>query len=127
MPTDRPARDRFDALFAGDLAAEIRGEFDERVAFGLPVADATAAVVEQFGGLLRDPDDGPVVLLALAALQLLNRGLQPAVRDAALELLEGGARFAGPTGDSTRDAERRRLLSELEAELLASVAVEGEA
>ena len=116
MPADRPPRDRYDALFAGDLAAEIRGEFDERVAFGLPVADASAAVVEQFGGLLRDPEDGPVVLIALAALQLLDRGLQPAVRDAALELLEGGITLGG---DPTRAADRRRLLDDLEDELAA--------
>lgn len=119
MHVDRPTRDRFDALFAGDLATEIRDEFDERVAFGLPVADASAAVIEQYGGLLRDPSDGPIVLIVLAALQLKNQGLQPAVRDAALELLEAGTDAFAAASDPSRRGELRDLLGALEDELAA--------
>ena len=90
FPDDTPPDDRFAALYASDLAAEVRSEFEDRVGFGTSVAEATAAVVQQFGRAMHDADNGPVILLALAALQLHHGQVEPAFRDAALELIDDG-------------------------------------
>lgn len=111
------AADRFAALYASDLAGEVRDEFEERVGHGLPVAEATAAVVERFAHALHDPDDGPVILLVTAALQLHHGRLDPAFRDAALDLIADGSALRAHAGDGGEVADRRRVLAELEEAL----------
>ena len=90
FPNDSPPDDRFAALYASDLATEVRQEFEDRMGFGTSAAEATAAVVQQFGQAMHDANDGPVILLALAALQLHHGQVEPAFRDAALELIDDG-------------------------------------
>jgi hypothetical protein len=110
--------DELEPLFASDLAAEVRREFSGRTDHGIPVPDATRDVLAHFSDLLADPQEGPVVFLALAGLQFRLRRLMPFVRDAALELIRTGeARRAYPTTDPTMNRQRKQLLATLEASL----------
>jgi hypothetical protein len=112
--------DLFLPLFASDLANDVRAEFEEKRGYGMNVADATAAVVAAFGDLLARPDEGPVVIVALAALQLREGRLLASIRDAALELLRDKQGFATRPGEPLaarrqREALRQALLAALES------------
>jgi len=119
--------DPFDALFAADVARDVRDEFVEQHAAGGGVAGATAAVVQRFRHLLGDPAEGPVVILALAAMQLRHRQLHASLRDAAVDLLNDPATLAVRPGEpSAFRAERDRLRRSL-LRALRDAAVVGEA
>lgn len=81
-------------ILASDLAVEISAEFNGRLAVGLDAADATRHVLGRFHSALSSAQDGPVVLIALAALQLREGQLQEVIRDAALDLIETGEALA---------------------------------
>jgi hypothetical protein len=100
-----------DALFASDLAREVRSEFNARRDEGMSVNDATSTIVASYGHVLSQPEEGPVVIVALAVLQLLERSLSATFRDAALDLLREGHGFATRAGENNtlrRDRERLR-------------------
>ncbi len=100
-----------DALFASDLAKDVRGEFNVRRDEGMSVNDATAAIVASYGHVLSRPEDGPVVIIAIAVLQLLERAPTATFRDAALDLLREGYGFVTRPGENVsfrRDRERFR-------------------
>ena len=82
--------DPFAPLFDSDLAGQVRESFEEMLDFGASVTAATQETVHRFEGALRDGRDGPVVILALAALQVRHRQVHASIRDAALELLRDG-------------------------------------
>ncbi|MBC8105832.1 MAG: hypothetical protein H7Z14_04525 [Anaerolineae bacterium] len=104
----------FAELFTSDLAAEVRGEFEERVGFGLSSKDATVHVVARFGSLLSDPNDGPVVIVCLAALQFEAGGLFQSFRDAAIELIDTReAQRAWKCFDHEAGQQRRAVLDRL--------------
>jgi very-short-patch-repair endonuclease len=106
------------SLLSSDLAQEIKSEFNGRLAIGLDVTGATQHVFAQFREALVDAHHGPVVILALAALQLKEHQLHAVIRDAALDLIRSGeaaGAFPAPTAD-LRQA-RRRLLEQVAAEL----------
>lgn len=97
-------------LFASDLARDVRAEYDEKRAVGLDVVDATRAVVAAFGEVLARHDEGPVVIFALAALQLHDGALNPGLRDAALDLLREGYGFLARPGEALADRHQREAL-----------------
>ena len=100
-----------DALFGSDLARDVRSEFNARRDEGLGVEGATAAVVQHFRHLLDRPEEGPVVIIAIAVLQLLEHAPTATFRDAALDLLREGYGFASRPGENLsfrRDRERFR-------------------
>lgn len=101
-------------LFASDLAQDVRAEFSERRGYGLSVADATGATVAAFRHLLGRPDEGPVVIVALAALQLRDGALDATFREAAIDLLREGHDFQ-PRAEENPSArrDRQRLRQEL--------------
>lgn len=77
-------------FLASDMAMEVRGVYDERLTAGEGAGPATAAVFDRFRGVLTDADDGPVVFLALASVQLREGHLLDPIRDAALALIDSG-------------------------------------
>lgn len=120
-----PAASAFAELFTSDLAAEVRGEFDERLGFGLSSKDATVHVVARFGSLMTDPNDGPVVIVCLAALQFESSGLFASFRDAAIELIESReAQRAWKCFDHESGQQRRAVLDRLAAALREAPIVE---
>ena len=116
MPSDVPdgPDDRdgvIDALFASDLAREVRSEFNARRDEGMTVRDATSTIVASHGHVLSRPEEGPVVIIALAVLQLLEHSPTTTFRDAALDLLREGHGFLTRPGENAtfrRDRERLR-------------------
>jgi hypothetical protein len=112
IESDGDQRDAvMDALFASDLAKDVRGEFNARRDEGMSVHDATSAIVASYGHMLSQPDEGPVVIIAIAVMQLLDRAPTATFREAALELLRDGHGFALRPGEQSsmrRDRERFR-------------------
>ena len=107
-------------IFDNDTALDVRGDFEGALAEGLDVEAATERIFDEYAEALDDPDDGPVIRLALAALQLEHGALQPAVRDAALEVIDGGEgirRFEEEWPEGVPD--RTRVLQELRVRLVA--------
>src|SRR5688500_5512465 len=109
-----------DALFASDLARDVRSEFNARRDEGLSVNDATLAIVASYGHVLSRPEEGPVVIIAIAVLQLLERAPTATFRDAALDLLNEGHGFATRAGENLTFRRDRDRLREQLIELLAS-------
>ena len=107
--------DEFEPLLASDLAAAVRADFDEVNAVGADAQETAGAVFARYRGLLADPQDGPVVLLALAVLQHRAGKLLPAVREAAVDLIDSGeaARAHRAIGDSSLQRQRVELLQQL--------------
>ena len=100
-----------DALFASDLARDVRSEFNARRDEGLSVHDATGAVFAHFRHLLDRADEGPVVIIAIVVLQQLERAPSETIRDGAVDLLREGHCFASRPGENLtfrRDRERLR-------------------
>jgi hypothetical protein len=115
------------ALLASDLAQEVKSEFNDQLSVGFDVAGATQHVFVHFREALANAHTGPVVILALAALQLKEQQLHPIIRDAALDLIETGeaaAAFPAATGDLRKS--RRALLDQFANELQQATAVSGE-
>ena len=110
--TDHDQRDAvIDALFASDLAKDVRGEFNARREQGSSVHDATGAIVATYGHVLSRPEEGPVVIVALAVLQLLEGAPTATFCDAAIDLLHEGhgcGTRAGENLSSRRDRDRLR-------------------
>jgi hypothetical protein len=100
-----------DALFASDLAKDVRSEFNARRDEGMSIADATSHVIGVFHHLLERAEEGPVVIIVIAVLQLLEHAPTATFRDAALDLLREGHGFTSRSGEQSsfrRDRERLR-------------------
>jgi len=114
-----------DALFASDLAQDVRTEFNDRREIGLSIADAMAEVVAAFRHHLDRPDDGPVVIVVLAALQMIEGALSSTFRDAAIELIRDGHGFQTQRSEVIdKHLDRKRLLHDLSAALATAQVVE---
>ncbi len=100
------------ALFASDLAKDVRGEFNARRDEGQDVNDATGAVITHFRHLLDRAEEGPVVIIAIAVLQRLERAPTPTFRDAALDLLREGYGFTVRPGEQSAFHRDRQQLRE---------------
>ncbi len=112
---------QFDILFTSDLANEIRETFEEMIGFGATPVAATQETVSRFGNLFEDETDGPLVLVALAALQIKHGVIFTSVRDAAIVAIDSGAalQLAGSEGKGEVHlalSELRDLLEEIEPE-----------
>ena len=78
------------ALFSNDTACDVRGDYREMIEDGVEDAEAMRRVFEQYGEDLDDPDEGPIVWLALAHTQSKLGRLDDEVRRRALQVIEGG-------------------------------------
>ena len=120
---DREELDNITAPFlASDLAVEVRNVYFEHAGTGIGPGAATAAVFDAFRNLLDDPNEGPVIFLALAALQLQSGQLLDPIRDAALALIESGdAARAWRPFDVTTNLARREALANFAALLSSGI------
>ena len=109
-----------EALFASDLARDVRSEFNARRDEGMSVHDATSTIVASYGNVLSRPEEGPVVIIALAVLQLLEHAPTTTFRDAALALLREGHGFITRPGETLAFRRDRERLREQLIELLES-------
>jgi hypothetical protein len=105
-------------IFDNDVALDIRDAFEDAVSEGLDSSAATQRVLEEFAQAAEDFDDGPVISLALAALQLQREALQPEMRERALHIIATGEglRSWAAVDAATLD-ERRQVLAQLQTRL----------
>ena len=107
-------------LLTSDLAQQVRQSFEEMLEFGASVTAATQETVHRFSGALDHDQEGPVVILALAVLQVRHREVHASIRDAALELLRSGQAQRLIASDPAARRHVREILSGLR-ELLESL------
>lgn len=77
-------------IFDDDVAMDVQDLFEHTLSQGDNVAEATAFILEEYEELLEDDDDGVIIFLALASLQIKHKALQPEIKDRALEIIENG-------------------------------------
>lgn len=108
-------------IFDSDEANDIRALFEDELQTGASVAHATAEVLRESKDALDDSDAGPIIWLALAALQLQQKELQPNVRDHALAVIDSGDDLKRWEAEGSPEdaAGRKRVLEELRERLTA--------
>lgn len=109
-------------IFDDDLTSDLRKTFEDELELGSSVAHATLVVFREYSEALDDADEKPKVWLALASLQLERGVIQKHVRDEALAVIESGENQRRWDEESTSEeaAERKQVLEELRARLVAS-------
>jgi hypothetical protein len=107
-------------IFDNDVATDVRSLFDNEMNIGDSVMHATSVVLREWSEALDDPEDGPRVWLALAALQADRHAVHDNVRNQALHVIDSGAGLAGWDQETSPEeyAERKRVLEELRARLV---------
>lgn len=101
-------------FLASDLARDVANVYGERRHYNVDIGFATQAVFEHFRELLNDPDEGPVIFLAVTALQLRDGVLLQPIKEAALALIDSGdAQRAWRQIDVTINRQRRSALAAL--------------
>jgi hypothetical protein len=86
------------SLFGGDIACDVRENYVAYLKMGLSGRQATKQILEDYGDELSDTvQDGPVVWLALAAIQWKYGRLEPKVKAKALKIINGGGDLAAWT------------------------------
>jgi hypothetical protein len=78
------------ALFASDLACDIRDQYRELLEDGVDDTEATRQTIAKYQESLDDPDDSTSAILALAVTQSKIGRLDPVIRDRALAAIERG-------------------------------------
>lgn len=79
-----------DGLFENDAASAAKAIFEVAIADGASVVEATKQVLDELKSMAEDEGVFPVILLALAALQVEANQLQPDIRAQALEIISTG-------------------------------------
>jgi hypothetical protein len=106
------------ALFCDDTACDVRDEYRALIEDGTDDAAAMRRILDSYADALEDPDDGPVVWLALAFTQSKIGRLDQNVAARALEIIDnhdGMSRWfeQGPK----LEARRRAALAKVRAQL----------
>jgi hypothetical protein len=105
------------ALFSDDTASDIRGDYRDHVGDGLSGPEATDRILIEWQQSLADPNEGPVIWLALAATQWACGRLEDRIRDKALEVIAIGASLRPWADNPKLLAKRKAVLARLEAQL----------
>jgi hypothetical protein len=107
------------ALFANDLACDIRDHYRELIEDGVDDVEATRQTVEKFQKSLDDPEDGTAALLALAVTQSKIGRLDPFIRDRALAQVDRGGDLRVWGIDNPKlVAKRKEVLAKAREQLL---------
>jgi hypothetical protein len=108
-------------IFNDDVALDVRDAFEDALSDGFDVPAATRRVLREFAERIEDIDDGPVIYLALTALQLERGSLQPEIREQALRIIATSQSLARWEGaDPAILVERKHVLEQLKAHLSAA-------
>jgi hypothetical protein len=106
-------------IFEDDVALDVRGDFQEHLDSGTAPEAAADQVLGGYQDSLEDMDDGPVVILALAA-SLLDAGVRShSVLDEARRVIETQAGLERWEDDPTALAQRRAVYREMAGRLKA--------
>lgn len=77
-------------IFGDDVACDVRAQFRREIEDGKSPTAARKETLKVRGEVLSDPDDGPIVWIALAATQLERKCLEKEVREKSLAVLDAG-------------------------------------
>lgn len=77
-------------LFDNPLGSDIRLEFDSALKDGASVYVAAENILQKYADSIHDPDCSPIILYALAALQLQHGVISSKIRKRALTLINSG-------------------------------------
>jgi hypothetical protein len=93
-----------------DLVCDVIGVFEDLLKAGKSVCEATEAVRSKFTATMKDADDGPLFLIALADMQWTYGELEPQILNRVKEDLDSGRSLAPWTEDQRGLARRRAAL-----------------
>src|SRR5882724_3301040 len=96
------------ALFANDIACDVRDHYRELIEDGCDDMEATRRTIEKFQKSLEDPDDGTSTILAQAVTQSKIGRLDPVIRDRALAAIEQGGDLHVWAADNPKLLTKRR-------------------
>ena len=82
------------AVFSDDTACDVRDDWRGHVGDGLSAVEATDRLLSEWSDSIDEPDDGPVIWLALAATQWKAGRLEDRVKKKALAIIDDGFRRA---------------------------------
>lgn len=106
-------------IFDDDVAIDLKGSFEDYLGDGLSVHDATEKVLEAYKDSIEDEQEGPIVYLALASLQLEHGDLSGDIKDEALDIIESGKGLDGWDVAGDRElSKRKNALYDLRDKLL---------
>jgi Domain of unknown function (DUF4259) len=105
-------------IFDDDTTLDVRGVFEDALAAGGSVIEATHRVFAEMAEAVVDYDDGALIWLALAALQLEHGAVEPWVQAPALAVIDRGIGLDRWEGADDR-AQREAALAEFRARLVA--------
>lgn len=106
-------------IFDDDLALDIKSEFENYLAEGLNVKQATKQILENYEDVLEDEDESPIVYLSLAALQLEQGEVATKIRKKTIKLIESGqALERWEESDETAFKQRKNVLNALKEQLM---------
>jgi hypothetical protein len=106
------------AIFADDVACDVRDQYLALLAEGLDGAESSRRLESEWGDADSDPDEGPVFWIALAAVQWEYGRLQPHVAKRALAIIDRGddlQRWQGAPGLAKRRSALQALRRKLES------------
>jgi hypothetical protein len=106
------------AIFSDDTASDVRDDYRDAIAGGLAPAAATDRILAEYAPRPDDPTYAATVWLALAVTQWTLGRLEARVRDAALAAIDDGSAATAWLG-AKAEAQRRKILTETRAKLLA--------
>jgi hypothetical protein len=99
-------------LFEGDMSADVKGMFEDVLAEGMSVAQATRHILEELGDAVDDYDDGPEISIALAALQLQHGALETGMKTRALAAIDHDLQRWEDSARTPEDYEERKAVLE---------------
>lgn len=105
------------ALFSDDSACDVRDSYVDLVGDGLTGPEATKALLREWSASLNDPDESPVIWLALAATQWRVGRLECHVLQQALNVIDSGSDLARWESGSKDLKKRKVVLERLRAQL----------
>lgn len=112
-------------LFDGDLAADMRADWNEALEAGRSHDDAMKLLIDRYAeDCAEDPDDGPPFWFAIATLELDARGeVNDYSRDRALGAMPADLERWREEASEEDHRERERVLGELAARLKTATTV----
>ncbi|HLX63704.1 MAG TPA: hypothetical protein VKX17_20705 [Planctomycetota bacterium] len=107
-------------LFETDLARTLRREFEAAIASGASAYVAGDRAMQAHADLVNDPEWGPVIFYALAALQMEHGVIGSAIRKRALTYINSGEGLDVWRGrEEEIVAARKKIEQQLRAKLIA--------
>lgn len=77
-------------VFDDDISMDIKAEFDNAIAEGMSLKQATKQILVSFSDVLNDEEEGPLVYIVLAALQIRQGTVIRKIKQEALKIISAG-------------------------------------